>query len=288
VLSLFDGISILQLALQQSDISVNNYYASEIDKNCIKVTRHHFPNTIQLGDVRDLDGHSLPDIDLMAFGSPCQNLSSLRKNRQGLDSEDSGLFFEALRLLQEVRPRYFLMENVGSMSKHDRRVITGLLGVEPIRINSSLVGPALRDRCYWTNIKGITVPVDRNVQLKDVIDSGYVDRTKSNAIITKNVPHTKSGLVRYLSKGIGQVVFHDRDFAELPKRDKLDRIQSMGEDEAKLLFRLFTIRELERLQGYPTGYVGGILKKTPSHHAIGNGFTLETIKHILSFADFGP
>lgn len=286
VLSLFDGISVAQLALSQLNIPINNYYASEIEKNPIKVAQHHFPGTIQLGDVREVDGTILPPIDLMIFGSPCQDLSSMRKDRNGLAGEQSGLFFEALRILKEVKPRYFVMENVGSMSKFDCKVISDLLGVEPIKINSSLLGPALRNRYYWTNITGIEVPTDSNNILKNYIESGYVDRRKSNAILTKNVPYTRNGLIRYLTKSIGQVVFLDKSFALEPKASKLDILESLSDTEVKALFRPFTTIELERMQTLPDGYVSDILKKTPSHHAIGNSFSLEVIKHLLSYADF--
>lgn len=286
VLSLFDGISITQLALTQLNIPINNYYASEIDKNPIKVTQHHFPGTIQLGDVRNIDTSELPTIDLMTFGSPCQDLCSLRKNRTGLAGEKSSLFYEALRILQEVKPKYFLMENVGSMSKQDRKIISDLLGVEPIQINSSLVGPALRNRLYWTNIPNVTIPTDNKIILQKSVENGWVDKRKSNAILTKNIPYTRNGLIRYLTRSIGQIVFLDKSFCYESKERKLELIEDMTDAEVKQLFRPFTVSELERMQTLPVGYVNEILKKTPSHHAIGNSFTLEVIKHILSHADF--
>jgi len=285
VLSLFDGISVAQLALSQLNIPVNNYYASEIDKNPIKVTQHHFSGTIQLGDVREVDGTILPSIDLMIFGSPCQDLSSMRKDRTGLAGEKSGLFFEALRVLKEVNPRYFLMENVGSMSKFDKKVISDLLGVKPIAINSNLVCGANRSRLYWTSIPNVTIPVDSVIQLKDIIEDGYVDRDKSNAILTKNVPYTKNGLIRYLKKSIGGVVFTSPVFARLTKKEKLAYIEPLENEEVKELFRPFTSLELERLQSLPDGYVSEIIKKTPTHHSVGNSFTCGVIKHLLSFAE---
>jgi len=286
LLSLFDGISVAQLALKELNIPIKNYFASEIDKNCIKLVQHHFPETIQLGDVRDIDGTTLPDIDLLVFGSPCQNLSSLRKRRQGLDSEDSGLFFEALRLLKEVKPKYFLMENVGSMSKHDKKVISDLLGVKPIAINSNSVSCSNRSRLYWTNIPNVVAPKNKNVLLQDCFEDGYFDRKFSNAILTKNIPHTKAGLIRYLKRSIGQVVFLDEAFAQLPKKEKLKRIYLMPLEEVKSLYRLFTVEELEQCQTLPIGYVSSLLKPTPAAKSIGNAFTKDIISHILSFAKF--
>jgi len=285
VLSLFDGISIAQLALTELNIPINNYFASEVDKNATKVTQYHFPGTIQIGDVRNVDGTTLPSIDLMIFGSPCQDLSSMRKDRKGLDGEKSGLLFEALRILKEVKPKYFILENVGSMSKHDKQTINDLLGVEGVHVNSNLVSSSNRHRIYWSNIE-FESPIDRKIILKNIIEDGYVDRRKANAVLTKNIPYTVNGLKRYLNKSIGQIVFIDKDFSNTAKGEKLEIIENMSNDEARKLFRLFTISELEQLQTLPNGYVGDILKKTPAHHAIGNSFTNEVIKHILSYADF--
>ncbi|WP_299115810.1 DNA cytosine methyltransferase [uncultured Winogradskyella sp.] len=286
VLSLFDGIACLRQALKELNINVKKYNASEICKNAIKVATTNHPDIIQIGDVRDVNCKDYNNISLMAFGSPCQSLSSLKKERTGLDSQDSGLFYEALRILKEVKPKYFIMENVASMPERDKNIITDLLGVEPIRINSALVGPALRDRLYWTNIPGISNPEDKNILLEDIIEDGYADRDKAPAILTKNIPYTKNGLKRYLTKSIGQVVFHSKEFAKLPKKEKLEHIESMTNDEAKALFRPFTVSELEQCQTLPIGYVGDILRKTPSQHAIGNAFSLSVIKHILVHANF--
>lgn len=283
ICSLFDGISVAQLALKQLNITIQNYYASEIDKNAIKVTQHHFPNTIQLGDIKSMDGHQLPKIDLLVCGSPCQDLSSLRKDRKGLDGDKSSLFFHALRLLKETKPMYWLFENVGSMSWTDRNRMDELLGVKGVFINSNLVSGQNRNRIYWTNIQ-FEMPDNRYIVMDNIIDDGCTDRIKANCVLTKNVSHTKKGLMRYLTKSIGCVVFNDTHFSNLTKLEKLHLVQSMTDEKVKSLFRLFTINELERLQTLPDGYTS-LLKKTAAAHAIGNGFTLEVIKHILSSAD---
>jgi len=284
VLSLFDGISVAQLALQQLNIPISTYHASEVDKNAIKLTQHHFPGTIQLGDVREVDGTTLPPIDLMIFGSPCQDLSSMRKDRKGLEGEKSGLLFEALRIMNEVKPKYFLLENVGSMSKYDKKIITNLLNIEGKHINSNLVSNCNRHRIYWSNIE-FEQPTDRKLILQSIIEDGFVDRKKGNAVLTKNIPYTVNGLKRYLTKSIGQVVFHTKDFAYASKDEKLDIIEGMTNTEVRKLFRPLNTVELSRLQTLPDNYLD-ILKKTPSHHCIGNSFTLEVIKHILSHANF--
>ena len=137
VLSLFDGISCGQVALERAGIKVDNYFASEIDKYAIKVTQKNYPNTIQLGDVCNIKGNELPKIDLLIGGSPCQGFSFAGKQLNFNDPR-SELFFEFVRILKEVKPKYFLLENV-KMKKEYQNVISKHLGVEPIEINSALV-----------------------------------------------------------------------------------------------------------------------------------------------------
>lgn len=130
VLSLFDGMSCGRLALGETDMEINTYFASEIKEDAIQVTQHNYPNTIQLGNVKSIKADSLPKIGLLIGGSPCQNLSvaMTAEHRKGLEGDKSGLFYEYLRLLQEINPKYFLLENVGSMKKQDQDIITTLLG----------------------------------------------------------------------------------------------------------------------------------------------------------------
>jgi DNA (cytosine-5)-methyltransferase 3A len=154
VLSLFDGLSCGQIALNRVGIKYDKYYSSEIDKHAIKVTQHNYPNTIQLGDVTKIKGSDLPKIDLLFGGSPCQSFSSAG-TRTGFDGK-SGLFWEYVRVLDEVKPTYFLLENV-VMKKEWEKIITDVLGVEPIKINSSLVSAQNRVRLYWTNIPNVRV-----------------------------------------------------------------------------------------------------------------------------------
>ena len=287
VCSLFDGIATTYLALDQLGIKTNNYFSSEIDKNAIKVSAHHFGDRIaQLGDIRNINGNNLPEIHLLVAGFPCVDLSSLKKDRQGLEGEKSGLFFKALRLLEEVKPKYFLFENVGSMSKRDKIRIDDLLGVKGIAINSNLVSAQNRHRIYWTNIPNITMPEDRNILLKDIIENGFVDRDKSHCVLSKGVPLTYQGVNRYLIKSLGCIIYNNQEFAEYTKAGKFFFLDAMSDNDIKETFRLPTVTELERMQTLPDGYVGDVLKKTPAHHAIGKGFTLEIIRHILSFAKF--
>lgn len=167
VLSLFDGMSCGQIALDNLGIKVNNYFASEIDKHAIKVTQHNYPNTIQIGDVTQVKGENLPKIDLLIGGSPCQGFSFAGK-QLNFDDPRSKLFFEFVRILKECNPKYFLLENV-KMKKEYQDVITEHLGVEPIEINSNLLSAQNRKRLYWTNIPGVTIPNDKGILLKDIV-----------------------------------------------------------------------------------------------------------------------
>jgi site-specific DNA-cytosine methylase len=287
VLSLFDGISVAQLALSGVGITVKNYYASEIDENAIRCTHHHFPNTIQLGDVRNVDTTKLPPIDIMVWGSPCQDMSSINKNRKGLAGEKSSLFHEAVRILNEVKqknPRvYFLMENVASMSDDDRDVISEILGVKPIKINSEEYSPAKRNRYYWTNIpRSNCIPKKNYTILKYYLESGYTERVRANCITTRPISLTKKGLMRYLNKSFGQVVWTDEEFCKLPFIKKIEMIEN-EEVKPSEIARLMTKVELCRMQELPADYCD-ILTYNHAHHAIGNAFTLPVIKYLLSFA----
>jgi len=170
VLSLFDGMSCGQIALNRAGISYGKYYASEIDKHAIKVTQHNYPDTIQIGSVTEIKGTDLPQIDLLIGGSPCQGFSFAGK---GLNFDDprSKLFFEFVRILKETKPKYFLLENV-KMKQEFQDIISEQLGVKPILINSSLVSAQNRERLYWTNIPLQGLPNDKGLFLKDIIEKG--------------------------------------------------------------------------------------------------------------------
>lgn len=161
VLSLFDGISCGRLALERAGIPVESYIAYEIDENAIAVSRSNYPDIIQAGDVLTADFTQYEGVDLLIGGSPCQGFSASGKC---LNFEDprSKLFFEYVRAIREAKPKYFLLENV-VMKKEWSAVITEQLGVEPILLNSSLVSAQNRNRLYWTNIPGVTPPVDRGL-----------------------------------------------------------------------------------------------------------------------------
>lgn len=177
VLSLFDGMSCGQIALDRIGIKVDKYFASEVDKYAIKVAQKNYPNTIQLGSVEFVTQSMINNkIDLLIGGSPCQGFSFAGKQLNFQDPR-SKLFFEFVRLLKECKPKYFLLENV-RMKKEYQDVISDYLGVEPIAINSRLVSAQNRYRLYWTNIPNINQPSDKGVLLKDILedDSRIVGR----------------------------------------------------------------------------------------------------------------
>jgi site-specific DNA-cytosine methylase len=202
ILSCFDGMSCGRLALDKAGVTYNKYYASEVDKYAIKVSAANYPDTIQLGDIRDVKSDGL-DIDLLIGGSPCQGFSFAGK-QLNFDDPRSKLFFEFVRLKEELQPKYFLLENV-KMKQESQDIISKYMGVEPIEINSSLVSAQSRRRLYWTNIP-FEIPGDRGVVLKDILeDDSITDRDKSHCI---DANYFKGGnLKSYFEKRRRQLVF---------------------------------------------------------------------------------
>jgi len=179
VLSLFDGYSTVQQAFKESRIKIETCYSSEIDNYAIAVTQANFPKTIQVGSVTELKGKNFKNIDLIIGGSPCQDLSIAKKNRQGLEGSKSGLFWDYVRLLKEIKPKYFILENVASMPKEAREQITNALGgVQPIMINASLVSAQNRKRLFWVGRRvgnkyetiDIKLPKDKGILLEDILE----------------------------------------------------------------------------------------------------------------------
>lgn len=277
VLSLCDGISCGRLALERAGIKVKQYYASEIKDIAIQVTMDNYPDTIQLGDVTKIHyingiletengNFNVGKIDIVMFGSPCQTFSIAMKTdkRIGLaDKEKSGLFLECHRILREVNPRYFLMENVARMKDSDRDIISQMMGVEPIRINSKLVSAQLRDRYYWTNIENVTQPEDKGILLKDIITSGYVDRDKARALLVSDCrPLTTKEKMIHRYKKFTTLIW-----------------ETEGDDNS---VRYMNQIELERCQTVPEGYTK-CLNRNDAANVLGDGWTVDIISHILSF-----
>ena len=174
IVSLFDGASCAMVAIKKNKIKIDNYYASEIDYNAIKVSLKNWPGIRHVGGVSNFNKFNFPHvfeskIDILIGGSPCQDLSIAKKDRKGLDGDRSGLFWEYVRILKELKPKYFILENVASMPNKDRDIITKALGVNPIMINAALVSAQQRKRLFWTNIQGVSQPDDKNILLRDII-----------------------------------------------------------------------------------------------------------------------
>lgn len=297
VLSLFDGISCGQVALERCNIPIDKYYASEINKFAIKVTLKNYPNTIQLGDIRNIIGNKLPKIDLLIGGSPCQGFSFAGK-RLNFNDPRSKLFFEYVRLLEEVNPKYFLLENV-KMKKEYEEVISGYLQVKPIEINSALVSAQNRVRLYWTNIPNVDKPNDKNISLYDVLECDkYTSpgairgrRLNKGTILgrrlnskgrredyNKNIPITQCLEVRATNTNKSNcltTVEKDNVLTPLPIGRHPNAFKN------KLPFRYYTVKEYCRLQTLPDDYMDGC-SDSQAKRLIGNAWTVDVIVHILS------
>lgn len=288
VLSLFDGMSCGQIALDRLNFNIDNYFASEIKKHAIKVTKHNYPNTIHIGDVNKVSykkgvlltengDYKIGHIDLLIGGSPCQDLSSMNKKQIGLKGKKSSLFWQYARILKEVKPKYFMLENVGSMPYSDAMEITKELGVDGVRINSSLVSAQLRNRIYWTNIDGdgvdlfgnrfIEQPEDKKIKLSDILEDGYTNREKAKAILARSYLCCPIGKIknRYIFKRQNQ------GFINVKWLNK-----NMVQDNVMMLTR----REMERLQTVPDGYTDCVSFMEASN-LLGDGWTIDVICHIL-------
>ena len=279
VLSLCDGMSGGQIALKELGIEVDTYFAFEIKNTAIKTTQLNFPNTIQLGDVNDFNLSMLQGkhIDLFLCGSPCQNMSLINiTGKVGIEGEKSKLFYKCAEIMKEVNPTYFLYENVGSMKNSDKEVFNNTLGIKPIHINAKLVSAQERNRLYWTNIPNIEQPIDRKIMLSDIIDYG--------SIREENWSEKKTAFVEKKSKGTMYVrVDGDKSLPITARGYAAWNTQFVNDNG---LLRDLTTAEYRRLQTIPDWYNFGDLSKTKITDLIGDGWNIETIKHILSYAKF--
>jgi DNA (cytosine-5)-methyltransferase 3A len=298
VLSLFDGISCSMVALKRANIKINKFYASEIDSNAIKVSTKNHPEIIQLGDVREIK--PIPDLFLLIGGSPCTDLSIAKKGRQGLEGEQSKLFYEYVRILKDSKPKYFILENVNSMSKESKAKITEIMGVEPIMIDASLVSAQSRKRLFWTNIPIKELPEDKGILLKDILqpDAEVDERMTSKngkaftltasynkAVVENSIKRKQRTMVKigHIGNTDGQA---NRVYSIEGKSVSLSA--NGGGSGAKTgLYKTVFIRKLtpiecERLQGLPDNYTEGI-SNTQRYKCLGNAFNVDVIVHILKY-----
>ena len=278
VLSLFDGISCGMIALERAGISVENYYASEIKKIAIKCSHYNYPNIIHIGDVRNVyykdgilhteNGCFYGKIDLLIGGSPCQDFSVLNSWGCGLKGENSRLMFEYFRLIKEINPTYFLLENVPIRFHSQLKLINEMLGVKPIEINSSDFSFQTRLRWYWTNIE-IKYLKKSPKNFQDYIDKNeeYCDNFIMNKTPSRDKMFIKCKDITHAEK-IGCVT------------RKQDRYPNSGLVHYKNYARFLTTRELELAQTLPPGYTS-CLSKLQAQDVIGDGWTVDVIAEIL-------
>ena len=305
VLSLFDGISCGQVALQRAGIKVDHYFASEVDKYAIQITQKNFPNTYQLGDVTKIDWTPfIGKVDLLLGGSPCIDLSIAKQNRKGLDGPYSSLFFKFLEALKTIKPKWFLFENVASMSEENKKLISSYLRAEPVMINSALVSAQNRKRLYWTNIPDVTQPEDKGIVVNDILEDGFisVNNSKSNCLTSTA---QRTSLRDFFEKSRFALATKPVRIGTLPNLGKgqANRIYSVqgksvclnangGGSGAKTglykvdlpdgdyIIRKLTPTECERLQTLPDGYTIGV-SDAQRYKCLGNGWTVDVIAHIL-------
>lgn len=288
VLSLFDGMSCGQIALNKIGINYDHYYASEIEKNAIKITMNNYQNTKQLGDIRYIK--NIKNIDLLIGGSPCQGFS-FSGNRLNFDDSRSKLFFEYLRILQETKPKYFLLENV-RMNQRSEDVITNALGIKPVKINSSLLSAQSRNRLYWTNIPFEPIQ-QKHVVIKDILEQ-YIDTDISDEEITSQLRQLLKTSI-YVNSFQWKKDTQGRILVMRPDGLKIQRIGrvAFGQHKSEILtvltqpfvfdginIRKVTPVEAERLQTVPDNYTFGV-SDAQRYKMLGNGWTVDIIAHIL-------
>ena len=299
VLSLFDGICCGHLALERAGIKIDSYDAYEIEKNAIKATQANFPDVVHHGDVTKEDFTKYKGkIDLLIGGSPCTQLS-MAGNGQGLKGAQSKLFYDYARALEEAQPKYFLLENV-IMKKEWEDIITNILGVEPIEINSSLVSAQNRRRLYWTNIPNVTLPKDKNITLADILE----DIEFPNPAAIRGRRLNKATIVGRRLDENGHRQDYDKTISitqclevRASNTDKSNCLTTVDKDNVltplpvgrypdafknNLPFRYYTTKEMCRLQTVPDDFLN-MIPDSAARKALGNGWTVDVIAHIFSF-----
>jgi DNA (cytosine-5)-methyltransferase 3A len=282
VLSLFDGISCGQVALERAGIPVEVYYASEIDKYAIQVTQKNYPNTIQLGDVTKIDFTDfIGKVDLLIGGSPCQSLSITQsKTRQNLDGK-SKLFFEYLRAFETIKPKYFLLENVASMTDECKKIITNLIGVEPIFIDSNCFSAQDRPRLYWTNLPvDVSILKESSLSLKDImeknVDKKYFYNCDFDYLGDKKVSAILHINGHDILKRVHSPNFKSHTLTTCGGGNTQKKVMDNGRP------RKLTPLEYERLQTLPDNYTSCV-SNSQRYNTCGNGWTVDVIAHIFKY-----
>lgn len=283
VLSLFDGMSCGRIALERAGFKVGKYYACEIKKSAIKVSLDNYPDIVHLGDVEELDVSTLPKIDLLIGGSPCQDFSIMKANRENLEGEKSKLFYQYLRILKETNPKYFLLENV-KMNKDSESQLNEYLSVEGKHINSRLVSFQNRPRIYWSNIPNVTIPEDRGINFQDFKDTDpeYCKQFKLNQTKVRFRMWSDGRGNNSIAGGCANVTNAEKVYCLTRKQD---RCPNSGLVEFEDFCRVLTTRELELAQTVPVGYTRSV-SKNQAQDLLGDGWTVDVISHILKNMEF--
>lgn len=270
VLSLFDGMSCGQIAISKAGVSYSNYFASEIEQPPMAVTMRNYPNTKQIGDVTKVSSLDLPDIDLLIGGSPCQGFSFAGK-QLNFDDPRSILFFEFVRLKNELNPKFFLLENV-KMKKEYQDIISQYLGVQPILINSSLVSAQNRERLYWTNI-----PFNKDIKDRGIILSDILENTVNERYILTNKAYDYMGRLR---NGKPRWEYHKNPLRGKAACLTANMYKGVPYGVIKDLNRRLTPVECERLQTVPDDYTSSVAD-IHRYKMLGNGWTVDVLAHIF-------
>ena len=278
VLALFDGISCGRVALERAGVPITAYYASEVDPHAIAVSRSNYLDIIHLGDITKVKGSDLPPIDIILAGSPCQGFSNNGK-QMGFDDDRSKLFWHFVRLVEECKPTWWLLENV-RMKKEWSDIISEVVGCEPIIINSALVSAQRRKRCYWTNIPFVGQPEDKGLVLKDILETSAAEEQpmtdKSGKSYCLTATYAKCGNAKtggtYESEIIHNTARHQRTCVKVVGMRK----QVIKREH----WRMLTPVECERLQTLPDNYTAAVTN-TQRYKALGNGWTVDVIAHLL-------
>lgn len=280
VLSLFDGISCGMVALERAGIPVERYIAYEIEPNAIKISEKNYPNIEHCGDVTKADFTKYTDFELLIGGSPCQSLSIVQsKTREHLDGK-SKLFFEFVRAFEEMKPKYFLFENVASMNEESKKIISEYLGCEPVYIDSADFSAQERPRYYWTNIPVGKIVYKSKAVLKDImqpcVDEKYFyNYPLVNIDFSKQVCATMEHNNHEMHKRVFNPDFKCHTLTAVCGGNQQKKVYDNGRA------RKLTPLEYERLQTLPDKYTEGV-SDSARYKAIGNGWTVDVIAHILS------
>lgn len=278
VLSLFDGISCAMVALERAGVPVEKYTAYEIEPNAIKISKRNYPQIEQCGDVMTADFDAMRGYELVVFGSPCQSLSIVQsKTRQNLNGK-SKLFFEGVRALKAIQPKYFLFENVASMNTESKQIISECLGCEPVLIDAKDFSAQQRPRYYWTNIPiaeyGSSPLVLRDIMENTVDKKYFYDYPLVNVDLTKQVCATMVHNNHEMHKRVFNPDFKCHTLTAVCGGNQQKKVYVNGKA------RKLTPLEYERLQTLPDNYTAGV-SNGARYKAIGNGFCVDVITHIF-------